>query len=253
MKKYLFLGLIISSSIILSSCATLPPKPAVYPPKEISPKLPQYILRQDVVHLVAPGETLWRISKMYDVPIQDIIRANNLGKEEVLKKGQNLLIPHAAPVVPVIPIYPSKKWKNIIIHHSATDEGSSLYFDKYHQDKGWDGIGYQFVINNGTGGKQDGQIEVSPRWIKQEDGSHCNASGMNRIAIGICLVGNFNNEEPSKKQFEEIVYLTNLLRKNYRIPLSRILGHSQVYGAKTDCPGRRFPWQEFRKRFVIGR
>jgi N-acetyl-anhydromuramyl-L-alanine amidase AmpD len=188
---------------------------------------------------------------MYDVPIQDIMRANNLGKEEVLKKGQDILIPRAAPVVPVIPIYPSKKWKYIIIHHSATDEGSSLYFDKYHQDKGWEGIGYHFVINNGTGGKQDGQVEVSPRWIKQEDGRHCKAGGMNRIAIGICLVGNFNSEGPSKKQFEELVYLVNLLRRNYRIPLSRILGHSQVYGAKTDCPGRRFLWQEFRKRLVM--
>ncbi|MDP2937868.1 MAG: N-acetylmuramoyl-L-alanine amidase [Candidatus Omnitrophota bacterium] len=248
MKKYLFLGLIISSSIILSSCVTVPPKPAVYPPREISPKLPQHILRQDVVHLVAPGETIWRISKMYDVPMQDIMRANNLGKEEVLKKGENLLIPRAAPVVPVIPIYPSKKWKYIIIHHSATDEGSSLYFDKYHQGKGWEGIGYHFVINNGTGGKQDGQIEVSPRWIKQEDGSHCRANNMNERAIGICLVGNFNREYVSSKQLDALVYLVNILRRYYKIPLKRIMGHNQVLGARTECPGKNFSWTKFKNR-----
>ncbi len=113
---------------------------------EVYPMLPSPILRQDVFHIVAPGETLWRISKMYDVPIRNLSSANNL-RTETLEKGQRLLIPNAAPIVPVIPLYPSKKWEYIIIHHSATDEGSSLYFDKYHQGKGWEGIGYYFVID----------------------------------------------------------------------------------------------------------
>ena len=249
MRKCLFWGLSVSASIILSSCATILPKPLVYPPKEISPKLPQPISRRDTVHIVAPGETLWRISKMYDVPMQEIIRANDLKNKEELIKGQPLVVPHAAPIIPVIPpLYPSKKWRYIIIHHSASDEGNSLYFDKYHHDKGWKGIGYHFVINNGTRGKHDGQIEVSPRWINQEDGSHCNASGMNKIAIGICLVGNFNSEEPSEKQLEALVYLVNILRRYYKIPFSRILGHGRVYGANTDCPGEKFPWKEFKER-----
>lgn len=187
---------------------------------------------------------------MYDVPMQNIMLENSLKNKKELQKGQRLLVPNAAPIVPVVPLYRSKKWKYIIIHHSATDEGNSLYFDRYHYSKGWKGLGYHFVINNGTKGKQDGQIEVSPRWLKQENGSHCKASGMNNKAIGICLVGNFNQEEVSQRQLQALIYLAGLLKKHYKIPLTRILGHGQVYGAKTECPGKRFPWGEFKSRLM---
>ena len=247
MKKTFVIVIIIGLTNILSSCTTVPIKPIVYPPKEIYPQLQGPILRQDIFHIVAPGETLWRISKMYDVPIKNILSANKL-KTETLEKGQRILVPNAAPIVSVIPLYPSKKWKYIVIHHSATDEGSSLYFDNYHQGKGWEGIGYHFVIDNGTKEKQDGQIEVSPRWIKQEDGSHCRASNMNERAIGICLVGNFNKEYVSSKQLDALVYLVNILRKYYKIPLKRIIGHNQVLGARTECPGKNFPWSRFKNR-----
>ncbi|MBM3252937.1 MAG: LysM peptidoglycan-binding domain-containing protein [Candidatus Omnitrophica bacterium] len=247
MKRLIYLVLIAGLAIILSSCATTPVKPPTMPIKEIYPALAPSVLRQDVFHVVAPGETLWRISKMYDVPIKDLSFANNL-KTETLEKGQRLLIPNAAPIVPVIPLYPSKKWKYIVIHHSATDEGSSLDFDKFHQGKGWEGIGYHFVIDNGTKEKQDGQIEVSPRWLKQENGSHCKAGDMNERAIGICLVGNFNKERLSDKQMGSLVYLVNLLKRQYRIPVRNILGHGQVRGAKTECPGRNFPWGQFKKQ-----
>ena len=247
MKRLIYLALIASLAIILSSCVTTPIKPPITPAKEIYPRTTMPVLRQDIYHIVAPGETLWRISKMYDVPIRDLSSANNL-KTDSLEKGQRLLVPNAAPIIPVIPLYPSKKWKYIVIHHSATDEGSSLYFDKYHQGKGWEGIGYHFVIDNGTKEKQDGQIEVSPRWIKQENGSHCRTSNMNEKAIGICLVGNFNREYVSSKQLDALVYLVNILRKYYKIPIKRMIGHNQVLGARTECPGKNFPWLRFRNR-----
>ncbi|MDD5115956.1 MAG: N-acetylmuramoyl-L-alanine amidase [Candidatus Omnitrophica bacterium] len=206
----------------------------------------------NTIHVVAPGETLWRISKMYNVPSRDILYANKLySKEPVLEKGQRLLIPNAAPVMPVISLYPSKKWKYIIIHHSATDEGSSLSFDKAHIFKGWNGIGYHFVVDNGSKGKNDGQIEVSPRWLKQENGAHCKAGGMNTRAIGICLVGDFSRDAPTSRQMDALVYLINRLRKYYRIPVSRIMGHGQVPGASTECPGKNFPWQELKRRLII--
>lgn len=248
-QKALYVGVITIFACFLSSCATPPSKLQLTPvPQAVVP-----VIRQDIFHVVAPGETLWRISMMYNVPSQEISRANNLySKDPVLEKGQRLLIPNAAPVMPVISLYPSKKWKYIIIHHSATDEGSSLFFDKAHLSRGWDGVGYHFVIDNGTKGKDDGQIEVSPRWLKQANGSHCKASGMNTKAIGVCLVGNFSKEKPTLKQMDALVYLVNKLRKYYRIPLSRIMGHGQVPGAKTECPGKNFPWRGFKSRLTAG-
>ena len=168
---------------------------------------------------------------------------NRLADNKQVEMGQRLKIPNACPVKPVISLYPSKKWKYIIIHHSATDVGGALQFHKGHTKRGWKGLGYNFVIDNGTSGKKDGQIETSLRWLKQQDGAHCKASGMNRKAIGICLVGNFSKEQVSQKQLDSLVYLINQLRKYYKIPLKNIMGHGFVPGARTECPGKKFPWK----------
>lgn len=249
MKKLNFSIILIFLSVILTSCATAPVRPINIPVKEIYPIGIQPVMRQDVHHTVAPGETLWRLSKMYDVTIKEIMRANNLKSRTDLKMGQRIYIPDAASLRSVIPLYRSNKWKYIIIHHSATDEGNSLCFNLAHYSRGFrKGLGYHFVINNGTKGKIDGQIEVSPRWIKQEDGSHCKAGGMNHKGIGICLVGNFSKEQVTKKQMDSLVYLVNILRKYFNVPVKNILGHGHVSGAKTECPGKYFPWDEFKNR-----
>ena len=238
----------------LTSCTTVTP-PASPPqflpqPPVIKPQLQPVVppLRNTIYHTAAPLETVWRLSKMYDVSVESILRANNLSKDASIQKGQKLLIPHAAPLKAVIPLYPSRKWKHIIVHHSATEAGNALAFDAAHNRRGWEGLGYHFVIDNGTAGKQDGQIEVSPRWIKQQDGAHCKASNMNTKSIGICLVGNFNYDKMTRRQMDSLVYLTNTLRRYYGIPKGKIHGHGQVTGAKTDCPGKRFPWNEYIKK-----
>ncbi len=225
----------------LSSCATAP-KPV---PRS---SLPTF--RTTIEHSVGPGETFWRISKMYDVPVASILRANHLGSRDQLKMGQKLKIPGAtARAKPVIALFPTKKWKYIIIHHSATSWGNALAFHRAHLNKGWDrGVGYHFIVDRGTSGKQDGQIEVSPRWIKQQDGSHCKAGDMNPKAIGICLVGDFNRNRVTTEQMDSLVYLVKILRKYYHIPMENIIQHGKVHGASTDCPGKKFPWEEFRRR-----
>ncbi len=208
---------------------------------------PEY-MRHDLYHSVGPGETLWRIAKMYDVDINEIRKANNINDVTDIEIGTRLYIPKAAPRKHVITLYPSNKWKYIIVHHSATEQGSSEEFNVAHLKRGWKGIGYHFVIDNGTNSKADGQIETSPRWLKQMNGAHCKASKMNEKGIGICLVGNFSKDRVSKRQMDSLVYLVNTLKNYYGIPSSRILGHGQVPGAATECPGKKFPWTEFRSR-----
>ena len=106
---------------------------------------------------------------------------------------------------------------------------------------------YHFIIDNGTLGKVDGQIEVAPRWLKQTKGAHCKASGMNYKGIGVGIVGNMSERYISRQQFSSLIYLVNLLRKYYGIPLRNIIGHGQVRGARTECPGRNFPWRKFKQ------
>ncbi len=234
-------------AVLFSSCARMQQYPGAGTAP--SPAQPGYMPRHDIIHVVGPGETLWRIGKMYDVNISDIVRANGLPSSPVLKMGQRLTVPRAAPLKPVIPLYPSRKWKYIIIHHSATGEDNALSLFKMHLRRGFDnGLGYDFLIANGTCGKKDGQIEVSPRWLKQMDGAHCKAANMNSRGIGICLVGNFSRESVSEEQMDSLVYLVNVLRRYYSIPKKNIMGHGQVPGARTECPGKYFPYNGFFSR-----
>jgi LysM repeat protein len=201
-----------------------------------------------VVHEVGPLETVWRISKMYDVPMEDICRANGMRTEDTLKIGQKLVIPDAKVFRNIIPLYPNGRWKYIIIHHTATEIGKALIIDRAHNDRGfWKGLGYHFLIDNGTLGKGDGQIEAAPRWIKQQTGAHCKAGGMNSEGIGIALVGNFNYENPTPKQLDSLTYLVQTLMGYYHISSSNIKGHRDVVGANTDCPGKLFPWTHLRQ------
>ena len=131
----------------------------------------------------------------------------------------------------------SRPWKWIVIHHSATPSGSAKAFDRMHKEKGWDELGYHFVIGNGTE-TGDGQIEVGPRWPKQKWGAHAKTpdNQYNDYGIGICLVGNFDIERPTPNQLRSLAKLVAYLEKTYHIPSSRVLGHSDT--KPTDCPGR---------------
>jgi N-acetylmuramoyl-L-alanine amidase len=136
-RKTLYYILIALTSIYLTACAG--PRKKIVIPVE-TPSVAS--VRSDAIHKVGPGETIWRISKMYDVPTAAIVAANHLSDPSAIKMGQELRIPNAAEIKPIITLYPSRKWHYIIIHHSGTEEGSALQFHRWHLNKGWDkGVG----------------------------------------------------------------------------------------------------------------
>lgn len=130
-----------------------------------------------------------------------------------------------------------RDWQYIVIHHSATPTGSMAFFDKEHKAKGWDGVGYHFVIGNGTE-TGDGQVEVTPRWTVQKWGAHAKTidNRFNEHGIGICLVGNFDVERPSANQMKSLSRLVGFLMQQYRISPQNVVGHRDT--KPTDCPGR---------------
>jgi N-acetylmuramoyl-L-alanine amidase len=201
-----------------------------------------------IYHEVGPLETVWRISRMYDVTPESIYSANRLRPSDHLLIGQKLIIPGARMIRYVINLYRNPQWKYIIVHHTATGKGNAKAINRSHGARGfWNGLGYQFLIDNGTLGKGDGQIEMSPRWIRQQCGAHCKAGRMNEKAIGIALVGNFNYEKPTPNQLQSLAFLLSVLRKHYQIPSSHIMVHRDVPGAKTECPGKLFPMNRLRQ------
>lgn len=136
-----------------------------------------------------------------------------------------------------------KDWSAIIVHHSATQNGNEAIFDKMHREQNhWDGIGYDFVIGNGTD-SGNGEIEVTFRWRKQIPGAHCGGTPgnwANEKGIGICLVGNFDQTTPTAQQMQSLAKLIRFLKKRYGI--SQVYGHGSTPGAHiTHCPGTRFP------------
>jgi N-acetyl-anhydromuramyl-L-alanine amidase AmpD len=155
------------------------------------------------------------------------------------------LLPPAPPLVDFgavprdwTPLARGNGWRWIVIHHSATPTGGAAAFDKIHKAKGWDELGYHFVIGNGTD-TRDGQIEVGPRWPRQKWGAHAKTpdNQFNDFGVGVCLVGNFDTTRPSEPQMKSLARLVAHLMKTYRIPPNKVVGHSDT-GRATDCPGR---------------
>ena len=204
-----------------------------------------------ISHTLVKGETIWRLAETYGIKADWILQANRIQDPTELKVGTEIWIPGAAESLRTLPFLPdTSRWQYIIIHHSATEVGNADLFDLSHRRRGfWNGLGYHFVIDNGKSGTRNGQIETGHRWIHQMDGAHCNADDMNKIGIGICLVGNFDEDQVSASQMDSLVWLVRQLRTKYRIPTSHVLRHRDVPGKKgrTDCPGTQFPWTTFRK------
>jgi hypothetical protein len=145
------------------------------------------------------------------------------------------------------------RWKYIIIHNSATRQGNAKIFDYYHRRvrKMPNGLAYHFVIGNGSS-SGNGQIEVGNRWTRQINGGHVASDYLNNIAIGICLVGDFDRDMPSRAQLDSARELITYLRARVGKSggkLAQVRGHREVNPKPTTCPGSKFPMSTFRREF----
>ncbi len=139
----------------------------------------------------------------------------------------------------VPPSVEGRAWRYIVVHHSATDHGSAATIDAAHKARGWQGLGYDFVIDNGNGGP-DGRVEVGPRWRQQSVGAHTGGTpgnAYNEHGIGICLIGNFTKRTPSAAQLASLNRLVSYLAAKYSISVGNIIGHRDAPNAHTECPG----------------
>ncbi|HOF19161.1 MAG TPA: peptidoglycan recognition family protein [Phycisphaerae bacterium] len=134
-----------------------------------------------------------------------------------------------------------RQWRYLVIHHSARESGNAEVFDRMHRARGFDELGYHFVITNGDGGP-DGRVEVSRRWRTQKWGSHTGGTPNNEYndhGIGICLVGNFTSRMPTRAQLESLDRLAGYLARRYGIAPENVVGHRDAPGASTECPGEK--------------
>jgi hypothetical protein len=139
-----------------------------------------------------------------------------------------------------------RPWKYVVLHHSATSTGGLDQIDREHRKVlGFEGCGYHFVIGNGTD-SPDGQIEVAARWTNQKNGVHCRNGknpDVNEYGVGICLVGNFDQTEPTPRQIAAARALVAYLADRYQIASDHLGAHDDFANGPTACPGKNFPEQ----------
>lgn len=140
----------------------------------------------------------------------------------------------------------TRDWRHIVVHHSAGAVGSASIFDKAHRERGWDGLGYHFVIGNGSA-SGNGEVEVGFRWRRQQAGAHAGNAEYNQAGIGICLVGDFEHGgRPSAAQMASLRALVRFLQVKTGVPTSEVVGHGNVPGKSTECPGKNLDLFAFR-------
>ncbi|HVA67050.1 MAG TPA: peptidoglycan recognition family protein [Elusimicrobiota bacterium] len=127
-------------------------------------------------------------------------------------------------------------WR-ITIHHTAGPQSMTLkdtlrevrFIQDFQQDgRGWDDIGYHFLID-GAGNIIEGRPVNAV-------GSH--VKGDNDGNIGIAMMGYFSppvNDRLTAAQESALVALLRYLHARYNIPMSEVKGHRDY--ERTECPG----------------
>ena len=121
---------------------------------------------------------------------------------------------------------------HITVHCSATKANQNFTakdIDEWHKRRGFNRIGYHFVI------KRNGVVEKGRQ--EHEVGAH--VKDHNSHNLGICLIGGIDKDGKAEANFTEDQYhalailLSDLLKK---YPKAEVLGHRDWPGVKKECP-----------------
>jgi hypothetical protein len=216
---------------------------------------------------VKRGDTVYSIARQHGIPPAVLAERNGLSRSFHVYVGQRLIIPAQSTVqapapqaravahlslpysvkraIALAPVRPGR-WQYIVVHHSGVDTGTVKGMDHYHRDVRHmeNGLAYDFVIGNGSG-MGDGEVAVGRRWTLQLDGGHLASEAQNKIALGICLVGNFDEHPPTQKEMESLRALVVALMARCDLTPRAVRTHQQINIVRTRCPGSRFPTQTF--------
>lgn len=107
-----------------------------------------------------------------------------------------------------------------IIHCSASNGGNVSLIREWHKARGWNDVGYHFII------RQDGEIEVGR--TMDVIGAHCKSH--NTESIGTCLIGDLHF---SQAQFASLRRINIMLESLF--PNIEAYPHNHFNKHKT-CP-----------------
>lgn len=215
-------------------------------------------------YVVKPNDTLLETARRHGVSVNQLAERNRIARDSHLYVGQRLLIPEAtatgsraaasplsSSVQKAIARAPmaAGRWQAIVIHHAAVEQGDVKSLDRYHREQRHmeNGLAYHFLIGNGNG-MRDGEIAVGNRWKKQLDGGHLHSEAQNKIALGICLIGDFDKHPPTARQLRSLEDLVRALMRRCQLDAGAVKTHQQINVVRTECPGSKFPTRAFLTR-----
>ena len=129
----------------------------------------------------------------------------------------------------------------LVVHHTASPRATTFAdVKRWHLARGWRDIGYHVGIRQpaddvavevATLRPHDGDSELEP-W---EYGAH--ARGVNSHSLGVVVVGNYSEGELPPVMRSALVEVLAGLCAVYGLAPDAVVGHREVTGAATACPG----------------
>lgn len=139
-----------------------------------------------------------------------------------------------------------------IVVHTAAFNGRNCdvnVIDRWHKDRGWNGVGYHFIIvNDKHDTLEDGLVQ--PGRDIHKSGAH--TKGLNKKSIGICCVGHGDHESFTSAQQSSLLRLiSRLIDEHEHIKVNHVIGHREInhlindgeiaseYRTSKTCPGSK--------------
>lgn len=119
-------------------------------------------------------------------------------------------------------------FKTVVIHHSAMppDEGPREIQQVHMQGRNFLDVGYHFLIDREGRIYEGRSLAVHGAHVREH----------NAGTLGIVLLGNYEEIEPTIDQLQRLRWLIGALMANH--PLTHLAGHSDFLPGKTLCPGK---------------
>jgi hypothetical protein len=166
------------------------------------------------------------------------------------------------PERPIFRVIPSTEWRGakspvslithkpqrIVVHHSYLPDAASYkgsetikaIYNNHVTTRGFQDIAYHYLI------APDGSAIYEGR-PADKIGAHCGGNppaGVGRVfgntgSIGICVIGNYDEEKPSREALHVLAVLIADLCEKWQINTAAIFGHCEAWSSppKT-CPGK---------------
>ena len=137
--------------------------------------------------------------------------------------------------------------KLLVVHHTAESEAASeragvermrLLYQYHAKSRGWGDIGYHYVID------EDGRVYEGRDGGDKVVGGHTYCANVG--TLGVAMMGNFNDSQPTDKQMQSLQWLLAHLSEKHSIDprgsvrfhgkrFTHVVGHRDV--VSTACPG----------------